>query len=78
MARTLSGAYAIVMSSSASKIEFSSAAANDGCFAHIQLSRKLAAMSVIGASDWILPQPAILTHQRAPLSQHGPFYGGEG
>jgi hypothetical protein len=30
------------VSSNASKIAFSSAAANDGCFAHIQLSRKLA------------------------------------
>ena len=35
-------AYAIVVSSNASKIAFSSAADNDGCFAHIQLSRKSA------------------------------------
>ena len=45
--------YATVVSSNASKIAFSSAAANDGCFAHTQLSRKLASMSAIGASDWI-------------------------
>ena len=46
-------AYAIVVSSNASKIAFSSAADNDGCFAHIQLSRKSASMSAIGESDWI-------------------------
>ena len=45
--------YAIVVSSNASKISFRARPANDGCFAHIQLSRKLASMSAIGASDWI-------------------------
>ena len=41
--------HAIVVLSNASKIEFSRA----GCFAHNQLSKKLASMSMIGASDWI-------------------------
>ena len=52
--------HVIVVSSNTSKIEFSRAAANDGCFAHIQLSRKSASMSAIGESDWIAVSSLVL------------------